>query len=513
MTNSGPAAAPEVMGRTEPRLWTPPLRDLNHETSYGFDVIDFADHVLGEPLDPWQEWLVIHIGELLPDGRPRFRTVLVIVARQQGKSHLCRVLTLYWMFVEQVPLVLSTNATLGYAKEQWTKVVETATGNRWLADELPSNAVRRAAGEECLTTVAGSRYKIAASNRRAGRSLTVDRLIADELREQDTFDAWGASTNATNARRYAQIIAISNQGDDTSVVLDSLRQPALDYLSTGQGDRRLGLFEWSCPAGSDPADPVALAYANPDLGRRTDVDALIGAGARAKAAGGLELATFRTEVMCQKVDQLDPAIDPDLWDAAGIDGLVVDLAEYRDQVALCLDVSLAGDHAALVAAALIDGIVHVDVVRDWSGHGAVRQVAGEVPDLVRTVQPRQFGWFPNGPAAAVHAEIAVKRRRTWPPRKTQLVPITSDTAAVCMALPGLVANELWHPNDPMLTAHVKAGTRLVTGARWTFGRGGAGPVDGLYALAGAVHLARTMPPPRRKRQNGAEPPQDAPSGQ
>jgi phage terminase large subunit-like protein len=48
--------------------------------------------VLRQPLDPWQQWVAIHIGELQPDGRPRFRQALIIVARQNGKTHLCKVL-------------------------------------------------------------------------------------------------------------------------------------------------------------------------------------------------------------------------------------------------------------------------------------------------------------------------------------------------------------------------------------------------------------------------------------
>jgi hypothetical protein len=90
-------------GAVEPRIFPAPLRELTPDTSFGFDVIDFARDVLGTPLDPWERWLVIHAGELLPDGRPRFRTVLAIVARQNGKSFLMRVLILYWMFVERSP--------------------------------------------------------------------------------------------------------------------------------------------------------------------------------------------------------------------------------------------------------------------------------------------------------------------------------------------------------------------------------------------------------------------------
>src|SRR5690349_15886926 len=98
-----------VLGSTVPRLWTPPMRELTPETSFGFDVVDFARDVVGRPLDPWQEWVVIHAGELLEDGRPRFRKVLVLVSRQNGKTELGVMLTLFWLFVERVPLVLGTS--------------------------------------------------------------------------------------------------------------------------------------------------------------------------------------------------------------------------------------------------------------------------------------------------------------------------------------------------------------------------------------------------------------------
>src|SRR5689334_19115868 len=97
---------PGLKGSVTPRLWTRPLRPLTPGTSYGFAVIDFARDVLGTPLDPWQQWVVIHAGELLEDGRPRFRTVLLLVARQQGKTTLLKVLSLFWLYVECHPLIL-----------------------------------------------------------------------------------------------------------------------------------------------------------------------------------------------------------------------------------------------------------------------------------------------------------------------------------------------------------------------------------------------------------------------
>src|SRR5690606_40067620 len=75
---------------------------------------------------PCQVWAVIHAGELLVDGRPRFRTVLMVVARQNGKTHLLRTLALYWAFVERWPLTLGMSTNLEYAAEAWQAAVDKA---------------------------------------------------------------------------------------------------------------------------------------------------------------------------------------------------------------------------------------------------------------------------------------------------------------------------------------------------------------------------------------------------
>jgi hypothetical protein len=98
-----------VLGQAEPRLWTPPLRDLAEpDSSWGYTFIDFCE-IIGTPLDPWQCWLAIHLGELFPDGSPRYRKAIILVARQNGKTIFTRLLILYWMFVERVPEILGTS--------------------------------------------------------------------------------------------------------------------------------------------------------------------------------------------------------------------------------------------------------------------------------------------------------------------------------------------------------------------------------------------------------------------
>lgn len=471
----------------------------------------FADEVLGAPLDPWERWLVVHAGELYPDDVPRFRQVLVLVARQNGKTHLLVVLTLFWMFVEEHELTLGISSKLEYAHEPWQKALNLARASEWTAAEVGGE--RKTNGQEVWWTVPaegrpeGCRYKIAAATEDAGRSLTVNRLVFDEVRRQKSFTAYGAAVPTMNAVRDAQAFFLSNQGPEDAVVLDYLRDAGLLYLATpDQGDPRLGLFEWSMPYRPggrlpDPTDPAGLAQANPNLGRRLDLDVLQGQARTARAAGGKALTSFLTEVCCVRVRRSDPAVDVEGWERGG---LPAPFGPYeRARTACCLDVSRDGLHATLVAAALTeDGRVRVEVVGSWDGPGCLGRLRRELPGKVRRVRPRAFGWFPDGPAAAVAAELTAEpekgqapTQRRWPAR-CEVRPIRADVRAACMGFAQLASDgDVLHPLDPLMTTHVTGAERLWIGDAWCFTRRGAGHVDAAYAAAGATHLARTLPPP------------------
>jgi len=455
-------------------------------------VIDFARDVLKMPLDPWQEWAVIHGGELLADGRPRFRTLLVLVARQAGKTHLLTVLALFWMFAEKWPMTLGMSTMLEYARESWDQAVKMAFDVDELAEHLPRNAVKEGNNDVRLLTDHGTRYKIAAANRRGGRSLRIDRLIIDELREHATWAAWNASTNAMNARPFGQCWAISNMGDDTSVVLNALREAALEFITTGEGDPRLGLLEWSAPDGCEVDDVDALAMANPNLGRRQHIDDLLGPARRAKRAGGEEEAGYRTECLCQRVRLLDPAIDPGAWSRCLDPG---DLSAARSRVALTLDVSPDLAHATLAAAAVLpDDRVRVEVVAAWDGQACTDRLRRDLPGLLARVRPQALGWLPAGPAASLAADL--RARPGWPPPGVKVEEIRGEVAAVCMGMAEQVtAGRVAHSGDPLLDAHIGGAERLRRGDVWVFSRKGDGHCDAAYAVAGAAFLARTLPPP------------------
>lgn len=519
-----------IVGSTEPRLWTPPLRELTPATSYGFEACEFARDIVRHPLDPWQEWLVIHAGELLPDGRPRFRIVIVLVARQNGKTDVLVVLSLYWLFVDRVEMMLGTSTKLDYAAESWRKAIKLAKRVPRLRQEITHRAaIRKANGEQVLWRGTpeeidldeGSRYKIAASNEEGGRSLTLDRLVLDELRQHHDYSAWDASVPAATAVPDAQVFALSNAGSDRSVVLNTEREAALRFLETGVGDPRVGLFEWSAPEGSSPLDIPALAQANPNLGRRIDPDALLGQAQTAVEKGGEKLAGFKTEHMCMWVRVMDPAVDPTNWGECRDLG---DMEAVRSRLAACVDVSLDGQHAALLVAAVIpvdapaaepvdqdaerepvDELaferVRIEAVKAWSGPHCLSELQRDLPALVRKIRPKVLGWFPAGPAAAVAAKLAARKQQTggraWPPPGVRIEEIRLELPAVCMGFAQQVdAGAIAHSDDPMINAHVLGAEKAYRGdGIWVMTRkDSAGPINGAYAAAGAVHLARTLPP-------------------
>jgi hypothetical protein len=54
----------------------------------------------------------------------------------------------------------------------------------------------------------------------------------DELREHSSWDAWAAISKTTMARLFAQVWAVSNAGDASSIVLRFLRNMA--HMALGE---------------------------------------------------------------------------------------------------------------------------------------------------------------------------------------------------------------------------------------------------------------------------------------
>lgn len=401
----------ELVGSTTPRVRTPPLRTLwprtkgRERSTLGYAAIDFARDVLGVELLAWQQWLLVHMLELV-DGRLRFRTVVVLVARQNGKSWVSIILSLFFLCVLGRPLVIGTAQDLDVAEEIWQGAVDLAEASPELAPTI--DRVVRVNGKKALEFRTGERYKVKAANRRAGRGLSGDLVDLDELREHQSWDAWGAITKTTQARDDALIAAWSNAGDASSIVLRHLR--VLAHVALGNPDKidvegvapppddvddadddTLAIFEWSAAPGRSVWDRDGWVEANPALG------SLITERTIRSAARTDPEWVFRTEVLCQWTDGLVEGPFPaGAWEACR-----TDVPWDGDTMAVCVDVSWdrSRSHVAM-AGRRADGRTHVEVMASRAGTDWVRGWLFERGYRRVVVQSR------GAPASSLLAEFA-----------------------------------------------------------------------------------------------------------
>jgi hypothetical protein len=423
--------------------------------------------------------------------------VLVLVGRQNGKTYLLALLACFWMYVCDPLNVLGSSTKTAMAIKAWRKAIGMARAVPDLAAMIPKRGgILTGAGREAWTLTNGSVYEPVASNAEGGRGDSLDRVIADELRQHHDYSSYGASYHAMRARPYAQFWALSSMGDDRSVVLNDLRESALDWMETGEGDPRLGVFEYSPPPGADPMNPQHLAMANPNVGYRFDMQDLLNEAAAAVRKGGEALTDFKTEAMNIRVDTLDPAIDRQAWDECHVPG---SLDKLKRGLVLVVDVTPDMRHVSVVASAqLVDGRVRIEAVNAFAGDQAVTDAEAWLPGFVARNKPRKVGFMPGGPAAAMIGGLRDRKRRTvWPPPGVTVEEIAGEVTGACMAFAAAVlGRRIVHPDDPLLNAQAAAATKLWRlDEVWRFGRTGDTYADAMYAAAGAVLLARTLPTP------------------
>lgn len=285
-----------VLGKTEARLFTPPLPhhcdewgELLEEFTDGPSAIKFAEDILGITLFPWQRWLLNHALEITDGGLYRFRIILVMVARQNGKTTVENILALWHMYALRTGLVIGTAQNLDRSEEAWKDCLALAE----MHDDLNDMIEERNFGHpKYFNLDNGCEYRVAAASRRGGRGFSGDLILLDELREHQSWDSWSSVTNTMNARPLAQAWAFSNAGDALSVVIRYQRALAHrelgwpdgdddaellgadsdvfdgipdDLLPEGWDEVTTGFFEWSAPPMAKRHDIEALSWANPSL--------------------------------------------------------------------------------------------------------------------------------------------------------------------------------------------------------------------------------------------------------
>lgn len=511
-----------LLGHEVPRVYTPPLRELTPDTSLGFECIEFAE-AIGFRLVPWERWLLVHALEVVGDfdghWALRFRTVLVLIARQNGKTLVSTIITLYFLYILQVALIIGTAQELDQAEEAWDACVDAITADEELRAELVSAKYGNSGRKLRLT--GNRRYITKASNRKAGRGKRANLVIIDELREQTNWEAWNAVSDTTLAQEAVGLLwCTSNAGDPYSLVLRHERYlahmalgdpdgwcaavgdsmpPAVDDEGNEVDAEPPAIFEWSAAPGRGLWDREGWAEANPSLGHGFLTERALAASIRNKTE-----RAARTENLCQFVEALaEPPFPLGAWDA-GVDpdSAIADGAE----VFLGVDVSEDRTHSAIaVCGRRADGTLHGEVVAYEAGiawlEAWLRDVADPLDPVEVAVQGR--GAPASSVASVIGAIDGIALHEV----------VGSEVAGWCGLLWDAVAaldpdegarsdaTPVRHrPQAALDMAAAVAKTRLMGDSAWAFDRRRS-PVDvsPLVALAWAHGLATRVPDePKRK---------------
>jgi phage terminase large subunit-like protein len=459
-------AKAQLVGKTEPRLHTKYANDL---PSRGQELIDLAIK-LGEPLMPWQELVAIESMRVKDDERWAFPQIGVLVARQQGKSHLMR-LRILWGLLNGEKLQILSAHKLAVSLEHFNQLLDLIEQHDWLMAQMKK--IRRTNGQEEIQFLNNARFKVVANNA-AGRGYAgAETIYLDELREHKDYGAWSAITKTQLAAKNPALFAFSNAGDATSTVLNEMRDRGLATIQ-GVTDSLLWL-EWSAPPNTNISIESA-AWANPAMGRTVHVDNI-------KATFNEPEAVVRTEVMCQWVDTLQSPWSPNAWNQCADPDLIV---EPGQQTYLAFDVTPRRNQASLVASQIIDGKIALGLVQTFDSDTALDDltIANAVADWARAYDVTEIAYSKNT-GQAVAARLA----------SAGIMTTAIDGRAFAMAcdqmLSAMEHSRLVHKDEITFNKHVSACARIpFAEGGWLIGRRASNAnVTGAVAAAMAISLA------------------------
>ena len=344
---------------------------------------------------PWQRHVADIALEVDPaTGRLAYRTIVIIVPRQSGKTTL--------------KLFVKVQRALAFGGRQ--RITETAQTRRdavekWIDEELPLldesslsrlYRPRKVNGSEALLWRNGSISGFVATTKKAGHGKTLDLAIVDEAFAQKDLRLEQSLRPPMITREQPQLWAISTGGDEESVWLRRLAQSGRRAVELDRG-HGIAYFEWSADPSSDPGDPATWWSCMPALGYTVTEEAV------------------RDEFEVMDLDEFRRAylnIWPiDIEDDS--EATVIDIAEWAlradpesapiDPVAFAIDVTPDQSWAAIGAAGTrYDGLRHVELIDHRPG---TRWVVDRLLDLRSRWSPSAIALCPTTQAGALLPDL------------------------------------------------------------------------------------------------------------
>jgi phage terminase large subunit-like protein len=453
----------KLRGATEPRLHSPYLKG----TSLLKDVEDICK-IVKTPLLPWQRAVLKDM--LVVDKKQHFirKTNLLLIARQNGKTHLARMLILAHLLKWPSKNILIMSSNRSMALDTFRQVAQVLETNDHLKGFVKQ--IRYANGTESIEMLDGTRLDVVAATRDGSRGRTADFLYIDELREISE-EGYRAAIPTTRARPNSQTLLTSNAGDAFSIVLNGMRERALD-----NAPKSFGFYEYSAPQYCKIDDRKGWAYANPSLGYTITEEAL------EEAVATSPIENTRTEMLCQWIDSLQSPWPNGILEETSDSSLQIPVGGYT---VFGFDVSPSRRNASLVAGQILpDGRIGVGILQTWSSQVSVDDltIAKDVKAWADQYRPRQI-CYDKYTTQSIADKLA---------NAGQIVQDISGASfyqACGDLLDGLVNHRVVHNGQAEFIQQMNNCAAKVNDSAWRIvKRKSAGDVSAPIALAMVVHM-------------------------
>jgi phage terminase large subunit-like protein len=342
-----------LRGATKPRLQSPPLKGKSK-----IDDVKQLCEIIKMPLLPWQEYVLKDMLTVDTKGKWIRKTNLLLIARQNGKTHLARMLILAHLIKwETNVLIMSSNRSM--ALDTFRQVTDILENNDHLKGFVKQ--IRYANGTESIEMLNGTRLDVVAATRDGSRGRSVNGLLfIDEVREI-TEEGFRAATPVTRAHPNSHTLLCSNAGDAFSTVLNDLRERAISYPP-----KSFGFYEYSAPQYCKIDDHNAWALANPSLGYTISLESL------AEAVSTSPIENTRTELLCQWIDSLSSPWPHGVLEETSDSTLEMTAGAYT---VFGFDVSPSRRNGSLVAGQILpDGRIGIGILETYSSQVAIDEL-------------------------------------------------------------------------------------------------------------------------------------------
>jgi phage terminase large subunit-like protein len=360
-----------LRGATKPRLYSVPLKGKSKVD----DVKEIAG-LLKESLLPYQEYVLKDM--LVVDKKDMWvrKSNLLLISRQNGKTFLARMLILTHLLKWNTDvLIMSSNRSM--ALETFRQVANALENNDHFKGMVKQ--IRHANGTESIEMLSGARLDVVAATRDGSRGRSINGMLyIDEVREISE-EGYRAAMPVTRAHANSHVLLTSNAGDAFSVVLNQLRERALD-----NPPKSFGFYEYSAPQYCKITDRAAWAMANPALGYTITEEAI------EEAIATSPIENTRTETLCQWIDSLSSPWPHGVLEETSDSELQIPIGGYT---VFGFDVSPSRRNASLVAGQLLpDGRIGVGILQTWESGVSVDdlKIAADIKAWADQYRPRQI---------------------------------------------------------------------------------------------------------------------------